>query len=535
MKIHDLVKGQVEGYAAWRAWFEARPYPKPVLDIPLTAYLFSLVVDGRGTDADKIERTLASLLKQYFRNIEVFLLLDDEASKDNWQAAIPNFRGLRGLSCHVVEPGVSILAAVNGFKLRGDYIGCVAPGTQYDPPAFDVTARMLRTSVQGQDPDVIVFDWDVVQDNGSYAYPCFTPGWDELLYREVDYLRDSFLLARTYCDELAGDKSDREIRFKILQLCENGRTVKSLHVDGTYLHLPRDENFEAERIALPLPHIGKATSSIIIPNKDSPKLLKACVETLLRTTATALEIVIVDNNTSNVETVKYYQDIKSRVGAKIIPVTHSFNFARMINKGVAAASAETLVLLNNDIEFTEMGQLDVLVQWTMMPRMGAVGSVLRYADQSIQHAGCNQVPLNTANLHVGRHARKGPGYLGMFSLPRSWQVVTGALLGTRREVFDRVGGMNEIELPVEYNDVDYCLSVGKQGLDVCCLPLAGVLHKESASRETVLSVEGARIRALAELYMAENWMEKFVDDKFNNRFLKIADVDRPTLQGTVNL
>jgi O-antigen biosynthesis protein len=530
MKIHDVIKGQLDGYSAWRNWLEAQPPPKPTLDIPVTAYLFSLVIDARGVAADKVERTLASLCKQYFRNIEVFLLLDGTDDQSNWANWVSGVRGLRGLSWHVIERGKTKLKATGDLSLRGDYVGFVAPGSLFDEQAFELAARTLRDDVEGQDPELVVFDWDVVQTNGSFAYPCFMPGWDELLYREVDYLRDNFLLSRTFISDLAVNVSEENLRHNILRYCENNTAMSSLHVEGPHVHLPHDDDFEDVRLALPLPHISKATASIVIPNQDSPQLLKACISTLQRTTEMALEIIVVDNNSTNSETLKYYQDIKAKSGAKIVPVAFSFNFSRMINRGVAASSSSTVVFLNNDIEFTEAGQMDVLAQWTMLPRMGAVGSMLRYADHSVQHAGCILVPFDSDNLHVGRHARKGPGYLGMFGLPRSWQVVTGALLGTRREIFDRVGGLNEIELPIEHNDVDYCLSVGSLGLDVCCLPLIGVLHKESSSREKVLSSEGVRIRSLAEIYMKEKWRKQFADDKFTNRYLNIAEVVRPTLQ-----
>ena len=84
--------------------------------------------------------------------------------------------------------------------------------------------------------------------------------------------------------------------------------------------------------------------------------------------------------------------------------------------------------------------------------------------------------------------------MGALSCVRNYQAVTGALLATRRAVFDEVGGFDEVHLPVEYNDVDYCLRVRRSGRRVLCLPLDGIFHYESSTRGAETLPEVARMR-----------------------------------------
>src|SRR6185437_12864711 len=72
---------------------------------------------------------------------------------------------------------------------------------------------------------------------------------------------------------------------------------------------------------------------------------------------------------------------------------------------------------------------------------------------------------------------------------QSLSAVTGACLLVRRDVYESVGGLDE-RLPVEFNDVDFCLRVRQCGYRNVWTPHAELYHHESASR----SVDGATPR-----------------------------------------
>jgi hypothetical protein len=60
--------------------------------------------------------------------------------------------------------------------------------------------------------------------------------------------------------------------------------------------------------------------------------------------------------------------------------------------------------------------------------------------------------------------------------------VTGACVAIRRAVFFEVGGLDEINLPVVFNDVDLCLKLVDHGYRVVWTPFAELFHLECASR-----------------------------------------------------
>ena len=95
----------------------------------------------------------------------------------------------------------------------------------------------------------------------------------------------------------------------------------------------------------------------------------------------------------------------------------------MVNLGVAASSAEVVLLLNNDIEITAEGLLEQVLAHALRPEIGVVGSRLLNPDGTVQHAGIVLRPGRTrqycvAAQHVLRGAPNG-GRLSASALHRS--------------------------------------------------------------------------------------------------------------------
>ena len=69
-----------------------------------------------------------------------------------------------------------------------------------------------------------------------------------------------------------------------------------------------------------------------------------------------------------------------------------------------------------------------------------------------------------------------------FYAPRECVAVTGACLMTRRRLFLESGGFDAVNLPIAYNDIDYCFKLRKLGYKIICTPHAKLFHFESVSR-----------------------------------------------------
>ncbi len=182
-----------------------------------------------------------------------------------------------------------------------------------------------------------------------------------------------------------------------------------------------------------------------------------------------------------------------------------FNYSALNNAAAREARGDVLLLLNNDIDVIESGWLRELVSHAVRPDVGAVGAKLLYPNEQVQHAGIVLGPQGVAT-HLHRFADKSdPGYFGQLALTRTISAVTAACLAIRRSVFFKVGGFDEVNLHVAFNDVDLCLRLGARGYRVVWTPFAELYHLESVSRgkdDTAEKQEACR-RELR--YMRDTW------------------------------
>lgn len=222
--------------------------------------------------------------------------------------------------------------------------------------------------------------------------------------------------------------------------------------------------------------------SLIVPTRDQYKLLHACVEGLLNDTDYPdLEIIVVDNQSSDPDTLAYFESIKNR-GVTVLEHPYPFNYSTINNHAASIATGEVIGLVNNDIEIIEGGWLKEMVAQLYRPGVGAVGAKLLWPNRMVQHGGV-VVGVNGLAAHVGNNLeQRDAGYLGMNQITRRQSAVTAACLLLRKAVFDDVGGLDERAFPVAFNDVDLCLRIQQKGLHMVWSAFAQLIHAESASR-----------------------------------------------------
>lgn len=283
--------------------------------------------------------------------------------------------------------------------------------------------------------------------------------------------------------------------------------------------------FDPARIA-PFAPEGVATSSptplvsLIIPTRDRAGLLSRAVETLFETADwPEKELVIVDNGSVEPETFALFDRLRARPDIRIVRVDEPFNFARLINVGARAARGEVLALVNNDVEARSPDWLEPLTRLAIDPRVGAIGPKLLYENGTIQHAGV-MLGIRGLTSHAGAgRAADDPGPYAMLTTTRRVSAVTGACLLTRREVFDRLGGLDE-KFVIEFNDVDYCMRAGAAGYAIVYAAEPMLLHKEGATRQArPLREQEVRDRSL----FMRRWGHALVDDPYYPSDLTLRD------------
>ena len=124
-----------------------------------------------------------------------------------------------------------------------------------------------------------------------------------------------------------------------------------------------------------------------------------------------------------------------------------------------------------------------MVSHAVRLEVGAVGARLWYAGDTLQHAGV-VLGIHGVAGHVHRFLSRGNvGYCGRASLIQSFSAVTGACLLVRKSVYEEIGGLNESDLQVAGNDIDFCLRLREAGYRNIFTPFAELYHHESASRD----------------------------------------------------
>ncbi len=268
---------------------------------------------------------------------------------------------------------------------------------------------------------------------------------------------------------------------------------------------------------------AKSGVTIIIPNRDQPRLLEACMRGLGRTAgAVPYEVIIVDNGSVEAGTRRLYNSLQADNRVTVIDRPGPFNFARMCNDAAGQARMPILLFLNNDIEMVDSGWLEPLLSWASRPDIGAVGAKLLYPSGGLQHGGV-VVGLAGSTAHVDRGAGKDdPGYLQRLGSTHEVSAVTGACLAVERAKFNAVGGFDAQNLPVELNDIDMCLRLEERGWRTIFTPQSVLIHHESASRgtSTAHSQKYERERAV----FRDRWSGRLRDDPYFHPALSLVSI-----------
>jgi GT2 family glycosyltransferase len=264
---------------------------------------------------------------------------------------------------------------------------------------------------------------------------------------------------------------------------ENARTAIREHLERRNVRASVQEGVDYfhHRPVYHLPQPNPLVS-IIIPTRDQHKLLRKCIGGILtRTAYENIELLVVDNQSTETATLTYLHELRNETRVRVMVYDAPFNYSAMNNMAVGQSRGEVLCFLNNDIDVISPDWLGEMVSHAVRPEIGAVGAKLYYPNDTIQHAGV-VLGIFGVGAHIYRSFPRGfRGHCGRAILSQSLSAVTGACMVIRRNVFEKVGGLDE-QMPITYNDVDFCIRVANAGYRVLWTPYAELYHWESASR-----------------------------------------------------
>ena len=263
--------------------------------------------------------------------------------------------------------------------------------------------------------------------------------------------------------------------------------------------------------------------SIVIPTRDRASCLQKCLDGIFeKTDYRKYEVIVLDNESHEAETLEFLAALEKRERVRVERIEGAFNYSRLNNRGVELSRGSFIALLNNDVEVINDGWLSEMVSRALRPEVGMVGARLWYPNRTIQHGGVILGAGGVAgHAHVGlRHEH---GYFARAHLAQNLSAVTAACAVVRREVYLQLGGFDEVNLPVTFNDVDFCLRLREAGYWIVWTPHAELVHHESASRGFDDSTP-KQVRFLAEIdYMKAKWGDKLLRDPFYNPNLSLGE------------
>lgn len=402
--------------------------------------------------------------------------------------------------------------------------------------------------------ELLYSDEDKINENGKRSDPYFKPDWNPELLLGQNYISHLGCYKRARVVELEGFREgfegcqDWDL---VLRFTDNLDPQKIRHIPAVLYHWRMLANSTASDLSAK-PYVtsaaiktlsetlerrseqftlkdtcngafyvpsfkvtGTPIVSIIIPTRNGLQDLKLCLDSLQRTDYIHYEILIIDNQSDDPDTIAYLAALRERPGYQVLSYPYPFDYAAMHNWAVPQARGEFLCLLNNDTEVFTSSWLDEMLGEAQRPGVGAVGAKLLYPNGSIQHAG---VILGMGG--IADHAHKSYpgdayGHYGRASLVQNFSAVTAACMVIRKSLWEEMGGMSP-ELAVAYNDVDLCLHLVEAGYRNVWVPQAVLYHHESKTRGADIAPAKMMRFAIEHAYMQWRWGRVLQNDPAYN-------------------
>jgi glycosyltransferase involved in cell wall biosynthesis len=482
----------------------------------------SILMPVHDPPVEFLEKAFVSVRGQVYQNWE--LCIADDGSSDQrvrellqeWLATDSRVKLTR------MDQSVNISLATNAAAelATGEFLLFLDHDDELSPDALGEVVLYLSRCPQ---TDILYSDDDKIDAAGNRYAPQFKPDWSPELLLSYMYLSHLFVVKRTLFEAIGGARKglegsqDYDLALRATEQAEQvGHVPKVLYhwraLPGSTASsgIAKPKSFEAGQRAVEeacmrrgieavvyrpdfavRDHLGMyrlrfpdngPSVTIVIPTKNQAPLLRRCLESIKRTTYRNYEVVIIDNESDDSETLAYLGSLPHRV-LRLPNPSGRFNFAAINNRAVREIHSDYLLFLNNDTEVQSACWLSQMVGYGQIEGVGAVGAKLVFPDGRIQHAGVIH------GLHHGLAApafklapADGHGYLSYLSVSRNYSAVTAACLLTPRKLFLDLSGFNEADYAVAYNDVDYCYRLVDRRYRCVYCPDAELIHYEGYSR-----------------------------------------------------
>jgi O-antigen biosynthesis protein len=471
--------------------------------------LISIVMPVYNPEPQWLRDAIESVREQIYTNWELCIADDGSTREDVTELLRDYSKADPRIKVTFLDRNRGIAAASSAALelTSGEFVGLLDHDDELKRHALYQVVKLLN---ERSDLDYIYSDLDHKTPDGILKDPFRKPDWSPDLLKSCNYVTHFSVYRKEILDRVGGFRQgydgsqDWDLTLRVTEVTDRiGHIGTPLYtwrqVPGSAAHSddtkPWAHAAAKRAIADSLarqgvkgwvedgPYLGyyrvryeiidKPSVSIIIPTRDRLDLLSKCIASIRKlTTWENYEIVVVDNNSVEQETLDYLDSFDGRV----IRYPGEFNFSKIINVAAEQVDSDYLLLLNNDTEVISPDWVEALLEHAQRPEVGAVGARLLYPDGRAQHEGVIVGPGDGLAGNVDFE-----NYFGLGRCIHNPSAVTAACMMTRSEVFKGLGGFEE-DLKVAYNDVDYCLRAGEKGFLIVYTPYAVLRHDEAATR-----------------------------------------------------
>jgi len=506
---------------------------------------FSILVPIYNTDPEYLIPMIRSVQAQIYPHWQLCLV--DDCSPKGYLKRILEYEASQdsriSIQLNDVNQGISVTTNDALALATGDYIGLLDHDDELSIDALYHNAKVINAN---PDAGLIYSDEDKMDLEGNRLEPYFKPDYSPDLLATNNYICHFTVIKKSIAEEIGGFREgldgsqDHDI---ILRAADAAERV--VHIPKILYHwrkIPgstaveydsKSYAWEAGRKAVEDSLVkkegdvkvefgtlkgtyrvvreikGEPLVSIIIPFKDKPELLDSCLDSILgRTSYTNYEIVGVNNNSEQdltFERIAHFKKTDQRI--RFVDKNMPFNFSAICNYGVEQANGDYIILLNNDIEIISPDWIERMLEHAQRDEIGAVGGKLLYPDGRIQHAGVVAGMVGAAGHPHKFFPDQHIGYHGRLHMVCNVSAVTGAMMMMRTDKFKEVGGLDEDNLAIAYNDIDLCLKLMDKGYINLFTPHAKATHHESISRGYEDTDEKVQRLLKEQSHFLEEWAE----------------------------
>ena len=482
--------------------------------------LFSILVPIYNTDPEYLIAMIRSVQNQIYPHWQLCLV--DDCSPKSYLRGILEHEASQderiSIQLNDVNQGIALTTNDALALAKGDYVALLDHDDELSIDALYENAKVINES-----PEVglIYSDEDKMDMQGKREEPYFKPDYSPDLLHTNNYICHFSVIKKAIAVEIGGFREGLDgSQDHDLILRAAAKAEKVVHIPKILYHwrkIPGSTavvydsksyaweagrkavedilNDQEEGVRVEFGSLkgsyrvhreikGEPLISIVIPFKDKPELLDSCLNSILnRSSYSNFEIIGVSNNSEQEQTIErmeHFQKLDERI--QFVEKNIPFNFSALCNFGAEQAQGDYIVLLNNDIEIISPDWLERMLEHAQRPHIGAVGGKLLYQDGRVQHAGVVVGMVGAAGHPHKFFPDEHIGYHGRLHMVYNVSAVTGAMMMIKLDKFKEVGGLDEDNLAVAYNDIDLCLKLMDKGYHNLFTPHARATHYESISR-----------------------------------------------------